>query len=465
MSSSTRLSTNPTTWLGWLQPGSTQVEIDLALLPDGKVGPRRFKIKTVEPAGMVERLLKSRYGWRGYKAVRLPTDARVSEFSLAAVQDEVTIGSITVSFDGPDGLGVDAVFREEVDTLRRQGHRICQFVRVAVDPTVGTKRVLASLFHVAYIVAHRIRGYDTLLIEVNPRHVNYYRRMLGLRVLSSERLNLAVGAPAVLLGIDFAYVMQQIGEFGGHPERGSTARSLYPFAFSLAEEAAIIVRLNRKQAAFERVKARADLQAGSEADSLERANVLDWDARALRQSSERENAGTTSPAAILHAKPEIPLPVEWKDALPSHAIAQHSLGTRATVRLLDESQGGLSEKLPAWARDQIVTKSVRVLFEASIGSDVTAAAIHLIENSCNPLETSFLTQGALAIAEENISVLGVFPSGAVRTVGEAIRTGDHVKMRPFSFWDLIDPDDCGAEIHIGGVLRYEVELFGIELEP
>ena len=231
----------------------TDPEIDL--LPDGTSGPRRFKIKTVENderRRLVESLLKSRYSWRGYKAVRLPTDQSVTKFTLAAVEDEATIGSITVSFDSAAGLSVDEAFRPEVDALRHQGRRICEFVRLAVDPTVGTKRVLAALFHVAYIVAHRIRGYDTLLIEVNPRHVRYYERMLGFRALAGERMNESVDAPAVLLGVDFSYVMRQIGEFGGQPERMATERSLYPASFSLTEEAGILSRMRAKQALLQR---------------------------------------------------------------------------------------------------------------------------------------------------------------------------------------------------------------------
>ena len=43
--------------------------------------------------------------------------------------------------------------------------------------------MIAALFHVAYIIAHRLRGFDALVMEVNPRHVRYYERMLGARVL------------------------------------------------------------------------------------------------------------------------------------------------------------------------------------------------------------------------------------------------------------------------------------------
>jgi hypothetical protein len=235
------------------RPRSSEMAIkstDIGLLPDGPPGPRRFKIKAAEThglRGMVDHLLKSRYGWRGYRQVSLPTDQSVHRFTLAAIEHESTIGTITVGFDGPFGLGAEDTFAEDVAALRNEGRKLCEFTKLAIDPTVGSKRVLAALFHVAYIVAHRIRRYDTLLIEVNPRHAGYYQRMLGMRVRSSGRINASVNAPSVLLMADFSHIMAQIGEYGGQPDRGD-ARSLFPFAFTLTEEAGIIDRLNRRQA-------------------------------------------------------------------------------------------------------------------------------------------------------------------------------------------------------------------------
>ena len=220
------------------------------LLPDGPAGPRRFKVKaadSLERRGRVNSLLKDRYGWRGYQQVSLPTDPTVNRFTLTAVEDDVVIGTITVAFDNPARLGADEAFSAEVGALRAQGRRVCEFTKLAIDPAVGTKRVLATLFHVAYIVAHRIRGFDMLVLEVNPRHVRYYERMLGCQILAGERINKSVNAPAVLLGAEFAYIMSQIGEFGGRPEAAVRERSLYPFALSLREEAAVISRMQAKQ--------------------------------------------------------------------------------------------------------------------------------------------------------------------------------------------------------------------------
>jgi hypothetical protein len=216
------------------------------MLPDGERPLRHFKIKTA--ASIVRRqhtnmLLRARYAWRGYTEVALPTDPKANRITLTALEDGTVIGTITIGLDGEEGMASDAVFLDVIDPMRRAGRKVCEFTKLAIDPMAGTKRVLAALFHVAYIVAHRMRGYEILVMEVNPRHVKYYERMLGAKVLGESRLNKTVNAPAVLLSIEFDYIRDQIGEMAGQPERAATERSLYPFAFSLREEAGIIAKL------------------------------------------------------------------------------------------------------------------------------------------------------------------------------------------------------------------------------
>jgi hypothetical protein len=104
---------------------------------------------------------------------------------------------------------------------------------------------LASLFHVAYIYAHRVKKLTHLLIEVNPRHVRYYETMLGFEVIAGARHNSRVNAPAVLLSLDLEHAEQQIGRFGGKPEMSAVERSAYPHFFSSKDEAGIAGRLRR----------------------------------------------------------------------------------------------------------------------------------------------------------------------------------------------------------------------------
>lgn len=211
-----------------------------------------FRIRTADSyvsRQSASQLLKRRYGWRGYSVVSLPNDQTANRITLTATDRNVTIGTITVGLDGHEGMNCEDVFEPEVTALRERGLRLCEFTKLAVDPVCSTKRVLAALFHVAYIVAHSIRRYDMLLMEVNPRHVRYYERMLGAKVMGEERINRSVNAPAVLLSLPFRHITEQIAKFAGHPELAANERSLYPFAFTLREQDGIIARLMGAQPA------------------------------------------------------------------------------------------------------------------------------------------------------------------------------------------------------------------------
>jgi hypothetical protein len=213
------------------------------------VGGRLFTIRSANSFGQrstASMLINRMYSRRGYLATPLSNEQVPARITLVASDHEVVIGTITVGFDTPDGLHVDDPFAEETATLRAAGHRLCEFTKLAMDSIVRSKRVLASLFHVAYMFAHRAMGFDTLLIEVHPRHVRYYTRMLGFEAIGSQRLNKRVNAPAVLLMLNFTKARDLIDRFGGRPDLGVHERSLYPYFFSPQEESGIVRRLGSK---------------------------------------------------------------------------------------------------------------------------------------------------------------------------------------------------------------------------
>src|SRR5438552_1672525 len=105
-------------------------------------------------------------------------------------------------------------------------------------PVLDEAEIRRRLFKIraADSSGHRIKGFHQLVIEVNPRHVRYYERMLGFQVAGPRRMNRRVSAPAVLMSLDFYHARDQIARLGGCPEMGESDRSLYPFFFSVAEE-------------------------------------------------------------------------------------------------------------------------------------------------------------------------------------------------------------------------------------
>jgi len=204
-----------------------------------------FKVRLVnteERRNDASYLIQRRYAWRGYAVGDDSADAP-SRITVAAHDANGTAGTVTVGLDSPNGMFVDGLYAIEVDELRDSGHRLAEFTKLAIDDNVHSKPLLAALFHIAFIYAHRIHSCTDLLIEVNPRHETFYRRMLGFEPLGPLRGDPRIGAPALLLRLDLKHAQSEIHRLGGNPNLGTITRSLYPYAFSTHEEVLIERRL------------------------------------------------------------------------------------------------------------------------------------------------------------------------------------------------------------------------------
>jgi hypothetical protein len=193
--------------------------------------------------GLVER----RYGDRGLMVSRERYSSRSQDGDIVctARDGDAIVGTLSVRFDGAGGLHADLLFGAELDEWRADGVKLCEFGGLAVDKhSHDPKRVLAQIFHLGYLHAHRRAGCDRLVIEVNPRHVGFYRRCLGLVPRTAARHNPRVDAPAVLMSIALADVREQIALWGGHPDSVASARSFYPLAWDEATEATMLARLS-----------------------------------------------------------------------------------------------------------------------------------------------------------------------------------------------------------------------------
>ncbi|NCT84806.1 MAG: long-chain N-acyl amino acid synthase [Comamonadaceae bacterium] len=197
-------------------------------------------------AGDALELVERRYGDRGLAVTRERYNSRNQDGDIVctARDGEEIVGTLSVRFDGPGGLHADQLFKAELDAWRAEGVTLCEFGGLAVDRhSHAPKRVLTQIFHLGYLHAHRRAGCERLVVEVNPRHVGFYRRCLGLAALGEPRHNPRVQAPAVLMSIAFATVREQIALWGGRPELAGMTRSLYPLFWDEATEATMLARL------------------------------------------------------------------------------------------------------------------------------------------------------------------------------------------------------------------------------
>lgn len=232
-------SPHPLTSLVLDQPESPEVR-DLA------VNRRLFKVRLADSDGRrssASMLINKMYSWRGYSTSPLVASENPNRITLVASDEGETLGTLTLGLDSEIGLLVDEMYRSEVNAVRRQGRSVCELTKLAVDQRRGSKRVLAALFHIAYVYGRVLNQVTDVFIEVNPRHVAFYQRMLGFTQAGEARICPRVSAPAVLLRLQLSFVDMQIDKFGGQAELGRNERSLYPYFFSKREELGIARRV------------------------------------------------------------------------------------------------------------------------------------------------------------------------------------------------------------------------------
>jgi len=205
----------------------------------------RFRIRVADQDGWRSRassLIERRYAWRGYSTS--PLEGHTSgQVTLCASVDDATVATITAALDSPSGLYVSRLYPDQVRQLQAEGRKLCEFTKLAVDESVRSQAILGAIFHVACIYVINLHRCTDVLIEVNPRHVRFYERMLGFQRVAEERLDPVVNAPAVLLRLDLAHCAAEIARLGGQRSGRGRERSFYPYFFAPRDAESIVGRL------------------------------------------------------------------------------------------------------------------------------------------------------------------------------------------------------------------------------
>ena len=177
-------------------------------LPDS--GLRTLVAVHPEQLQAADRLVRRRYAWRGYHvnaSQDFDAGAPGSEgqpVTLLAEDRGKLHGTLTVRPDSPHGLLAEESYGSEIERLRREGRRVGELVKLAVEEGVDWKAALDALVQSAYLVTRVVHLLTDVLIEVNPRHVRFYERVFGFAVAAGERMCARAGAPSVLMQLDTA---------------------------------------------------------------------------------------------------------------------------------------------------------------------------------------------------------------------------------------------------------------------
>lgn len=155
-------------------------------------------------------LIKHMYASRGYCTETTTDLLDPNQISLEASVDEQVVGTLTIINDTETGLPADVSYKNELKAIRKKNRKVCELSKFATNPQHSSKELLASLFNLAYIYARTAHNATDFIIEVNPRHAGYYKRLLGFNQIGEVRTCERVNAPAVLLHLELEYVDTQL---------------------------------------------------------------------------------------------------------------------------------------------------------------------------------------------------------------------------------------------------------------
>lgn len=186
----------------------------------GAMSPLPVGVRTVVarlPAHLdaAEALVRRRYAWRGYRLAPIDECNSDQRVTLLAEGDGRLLGTLTVRGDSPRGLLAEGTYAAEIEALRREGRRVGELTRLALEQGVDWKAALDALVHGAWLLTHILYALTDVVIEVNPRHVSFYQRVFGFVLAAAGGVCKRVGAPSALLQLDLEH-------FGRRLERASS---------------------------------------------------------------------------------------------------------------------------------------------------------------------------------------------------------------------------------------------------
>lgn len=218
----------------------TPVGADSGLFSE--VEPReQFKIRLAAgPAGR-----RSEAARRNDADAHLPgADQDPFLFSFLAHNEGKLAGSMGLRLDSTvRGLAADDMYRDELNDLRGAGQKLAELVQLSVDMNSVPRRVLAGLFHTAYLFAGTARGCDYCVLLANARYADFFYSSLGFDYIGDERVNVRTATPMALLAAHLPTVTEALARVGGRPDLATGDPTLFSHGFSPEEVAGVMQRL------------------------------------------------------------------------------------------------------------------------------------------------------------------------------------------------------------------------------
>jgi hypothetical protein len=173
-----------------------------------------------------------------------------SETVILIVQDKDKniAGSLTLVFNGNTKLPAEKIYSQEICDFKNKGEKIVEISRLIInDQFRNSKEVLLLLMNYLAIYSYHVKNYSSLIVQVNPRHKNYYKALLNFDEIGIEKACPSVqNAPAVLLHLPLSRYHSEVIRCTNPQNHLKRERSLYP-SFLKPEQEKLVAHYLEKQ--------------------------------------------------------------------------------------------------------------------------------------------------------------------------------------------------------------------------
>lgn len=213
-----------------------------------KAKPQEFTIKianTLEEREAAFRLAYQIYLEKGYiknngnEWMIQPYDNNPETVILIVLDSQKQVaGSLTLVFSETTKLPAEKIYLEEIAALKRKSEKMVEISRLVINPSYrNSKEVMNLLFNYLMIYSQYVKNYTSLVIQVNPRHVCYYKTLLKFDEIGAQKACPSVqNAPAVLLHLPLARCHSEITRCNSSAPGEKKDRSLYPYFLKHEQE-------------------------------------------------------------------------------------------------------------------------------------------------------------------------------------------------------------------------------------
>lgn len=157
-------------------------------------------------------------------------------------------GSVTLVFNESSRLPAEKIYGPEINALKAKGEKLVELSRLIISPKFrNSKEILLLLFNYLAIYVFHVKKYTSLVVEVNPRHKEYYKSLLNFDEIGGEKAcPLVENAPAVLLQLPLNRFHAEVIRCKRQNPTDKKERSLFTFFLNQDQENLVAYYLQKQ---------------------------------------------------------------------------------------------------------------------------------------------------------------------------------------------------------------------------